>query len=50
MDGARVYKSVKERQMPYYFTHMWNLGNKTDEHMGMGKRERGGKQTIRDSS
>ena len=37
MDGARVYyakqsKSVKERQISYDFTHMWNLRNKTDEH------------------
>ena len=31
-------------------THMWNLRNKTDEHMGREKREReGGKQTIRHS-
>ena len=53
MDGARVYytkqnKSVRERQMPYDFTHRWNLRNKTDEHILRGKKERG-KQTIRDS-
>jgi len=32
MDGAREYilnKSVRERQIPYDFTHMWNLRNKT---------------------
>ena len=32
MDGARVCnakqnKSVRERQIPYGFTHMWNLRN-----------------------
>ena len=31
-------KSVRERQKPYYFTHMWNLRNKTDKHGGRGKR------------
>jgi len=36
MDGAREYsakqnKSVRERQIPYDFTHMWNLRNKTNE-------------------
>ena len=41
MDGARKYsakqnKSVTERQIPYDFTHMWNLRNKANE-----KRERG---------
>ena len=46
MEGARVYyakqnKSVRERQILYDFTHMWNLGNKTGEHMGSGKK-RGG--------
>ena len=39
MDGARVFyaqgnKSVRERQILYDFTHMWNLRNKTDEHSG----------------
>ena len=34
VDGAREYhtkqnKSVRERQTPYDFTHMWNLRNKT---------------------
>ena len=27
-------KLVKERQIPYDFAHMWNLGNKTNDHMG----------------
>ena len=36
MDGAREYnaklnKSVRERQIPYEFIHMWNLRNKTNE-------------------
>ena len=44
MDGPRVYyakqnKSVKERQIPYDFTHMWNLKDKTNEQRGK-KRER----------
>ena len=38
-DGVRKYntkqnKSVKEGQMPYDFTHMWNLRNKTNEQRG----------------
>ena len=46
MDGATVYyakQKVKERQIPYDFTHMWNLRNKTDEHSGGEKtaREKG---------
>ena len=37
MDGARVYytkrnKSVRERQLPYDFTPMWHLRNKTNQH------------------
>ena len=44
MDGARDYyakqnKSVRERQIPYDFTHMWNLRNKTNEQGGKEKRE-----------
>ena len=27
-------KSVRESQIPYDFTHMWTLRNKTDEHRG----------------
>ena len=39
--GARTYyakqnKSITERQISYDFIHMWNLRNKTDEHMGRG--------------
>ena len=36
--------SVRERQIPYDFTHMWNLRSKTDEHMGVGKRKKREKQ------
>ena len=41
MNGARDYnemqsKSVRERQIPYDFTHMWNLRDKTDEHRRKG--------------
>ena len=37
--GTRVYyakwnKSIRERQIPYDFTHMWNLRNKTSEYRG----------------
>ena len=42
-DGTRVYyakqnKSVRERQIPYDFTHIWNLRNNTDEHREKGKK------------
>ena len=36
---AKRNKSIRERQVPYDFTHMWDLRNKTDEHMGRGERE-----------
>ena len=48
MDVARVCnikqnKSVREKQIPYDFTHMWNLREKTDAHMRRKKmREREG--------
>ena len=37
--------------MPYDFTHMWNLRNKTDKHIGSGRGggEKKGKQTTRAS-
>jgi len=31
---AKQNKSVRKRQVPYDFTHLWNLRNKTDEHRG----------------
>ena len=42
MDGAGGYyakwnKSVRERQTPYVFTHMWNLRNLTEDHGGRGR-------------
>ena len=45
---SEVSQSDKE-QIPYDFTHMWNLRNKTDEHMGRGGEEKREKQTTRDS-
>ena len=59
MHGTTVYyakqnKSVWERQIPYDFTHLWNLRNKTDEHWRRERKikedeNRGKRQTIRDS-
>ena len=45
MDGSRVYyaklnKSIRERQIPYDFTYMWNLRNKQ---MSIEKRREKGK-------
>ena len=53
MDEARMYyaeqnKSIRERQTSYDFIHMWNLRNKTDEHVGQEKKERE-KQITKDS-
>ena len=46
-DGTRVYyikwnKSGRERQI-YDFTYMWNIRNKTEEHMGRGVKREGNK-------
>ena len=38
-----IYFSIRERQLPFDFTHMWNLRNKIDEHMG--SREKGERET-----
>ena len=43
VDGDTVYcakrdKSARERQIPYDFTHMWSLRNKTDEYIARGTR------------
>jgi len=35
---AKRNSSVREKQIPYGFTPMWNLRNKTDEHIGRGKK------------
>ena len=37
--------SQSEKEIPYDFTHMWNLRNKADEHMGRGGGERGERGT-----
>ena len=44
VDGAIVYnakwnKSIRERQIPYDFTHMSNLRNVTEEQWGAQRRE-----------
>ena len=58
MDGTRVYHAkqnmpVREKQISYDFTHMWNLRNTTtDEHRrreGKIRSKQRGRQTIRDS-
>ena len=54
VDGDKIYyakrnKPIRERQIPYDFTHMWSLRNKTDEYMGGGEIEKRGKQTMRDT-
>ena len=41
MDGSREYnakwnKSVREKQIPYDFIHVWNLRNKTNEQIKKG--------------
>ena len=46
MDESRGYngkqnKLIRERQIPYDFTHLWNLRNKTDGHKG---RTKGGRE------
>ena len=52
MNETREYnvkqnKSVRERQIPYDFTHMWNLRNRTHEQRE--KRERGANQETNTS-
>ena len=44
MNGARGYnakrnKSAREKQIPYGFTHMWNLRNKTNKQREKNKRK-----------
>ena len=51
MDEAREYyaKWKKSEKDKYMISLMWNLRNKTDEHMGRGrKKEKKGKQTAKD--
>ena len=43
MDGAKVYYAKKNyRKIPYDFTHMWNLRNKADKHLGKQRKRREG--------
>ena len=42
MDGTGGYyakgnKSVREGQISYVFTHMWNIRNLTEDHGGKGR-------------
>ena len=48
MDGGREYyaKQVRERQVPYNFTHMWNLRNKINEPRGERKRGKPGSRLL----
>ena len=46
MDGTIEYyakrsQSVRERQIPYDYTRMWNLRNKTNEQRGEKERQWG---------
>ena len=43
---AERNKSVRERQIPHDFTHMWNLRNKTDEYIEKKKDRQTIKQTL----
>lgn len=38
--------SVRKRQIPDYFTYMWNVRNKRDEHRGKKKREANQQKTL----
>ena len=35
-----MLSEVSQRQIPYDFTHVWNLNTKTYEHRGREKRDR----------
>ena len=43
---AKRNKSVRERQIPYDFTHLWNLRNKTNEQRGGKGEKQTKKQTL----
>ena len=54
VDGTGGYyaewnKSVRERQIPYVFTHMWILRNLTEDHEGR-EREKSYKQRRREAN
>ena len=51
VDGSREYnakwnKPVRERQIPYDFTHMWNLRNETKGKKNNNKTRPTNKQTL----
>ena len=37
-----MLSKISQRKIPYDFIHMWNLRNRTDEHMGRGEGKKGG--------
>ena len=43
VESIMLREIVRERQIPYDFTHMWNLRNKIDEYMGGGEKREGNK-------
>ena len=36
LEGIMLSEIVRERQVSYVFTHMWNLRNLTEDHEGGG--------------
>ena len=46
---AKRNQSVRERKIPYDFTHTWNLRNKTDEHRE-GKEKQNAMKTEREAN
>ena len=38
-DYSKWNKSIRERQLSYYFTHMWNIRNSAEDNRGMGGTE-----------
>ena len=45
LGSIMLSKISQKRQIPYDFTHMWNLRKKRDEHKGRGKRKKGERET-----
>ena len=43
---SKQNKSGRERQIPYSFTHTWNLRNKTNKQKGKKKERQIKKQTL----
>ena len=44
--NAKRHKSVRERQTPYDFIHMWNLRSKTNEQREKKRDKQTKKQTL----